>query len=76
MRNVLLDIWVSGDKIKILYARDTGSRIVKVVSAMKGRTLRRSWNSVYRYYRSFSDQDICRIKKVFEFVQSLMINQR
>ena len=76
MRNVLFDIWVSGDKIKILYARDTGKSIEKVTGYMKGRTLRSSWNSVYWHYRSFSDEDICRIKKVFEFVQSLMINQR
>ena len=76
VRNVLLDVWLSGDMIKIAYARDDGKKWEKQIGTMKGRTLRSSWNSVYRYYLSFSDQDICRIRKVFEFMQSLMINQR
>ena len=76
VRNVLLDVWISGDMIKIAYARDNGKTWEKQIGTMKGRTLRRSWNSVYRHYRSFSDEDICRIKRVFESVQSLIINGR
>lgn len=75
VRNVLLDVWLSGDMIKIAYACDDGKRFEKRIGIMKGRTLRSSWNSVYHHYRSFSDEDRDRIEKVFEFVQSLTINQ-
>lgn len=75
-RKVLLDIWVSGDSIKIMYAQDTDRKINKVTVSLRGKIFNRSWDSVCCYYRGFSAQDRDRIEKVFEFVQCLIINQR